>query len=63
LRPRISLPQNLKLLPKSQVFQEQVTARAEDSGKQERYKPEKANDETSFARIQGLLSVPAICLI
>ncbi len=36
MRPRILLPQNPKLLPKSQVFQEQVTARAEDSGKQKR---------------------------
>ena len=31
----MSLPQNSKLLPKSHVFQEQITAREEESGKQE----------------------------
>jgi len=43
------LPQNPELLPKSQVFKEQVMARAEDAGKQERQHTEKTNHETSFA--------------
>jgi len=57
------LLQNPKLLPKSQVFQEQVTARPEDAGKQERRKTEQTNHDTSFASIRGALNALAICLI
>ena len=49
LRSTMPLPQSPKLLPKSQVFKEQVMARAEDAGKQERRQTEKTNHETSFA--------------
>jgi hypothetical protein len=49
LQSPMPLPHNPKLLSKGKVFQEQVTARAEYAGKQERQKTEKTNLETSFA--------------
>ena len=40
--------ENTKLMPQSQVFQEQLTARAKESRKENSKEPHQANHEASF---------------
>ena len=47
-RLRMLLFENTKLMPQSQVFQEQLTARAKESRKENSKEPHQANHEASF---------------
>jgi hypothetical protein len=49
-RPRASLLQNGKLLPKGQVLQEQIAAGTEGSGSQYEQEPQQAQHEASLTR-------------
>jgi len=51
-RLRKSPPQYLELLPKRQIFQEQVTARTEEGGRRGRDKSQQPEHETSLAQMQ-----------
>jgi hypothetical protein len=58
-----SLPQNRKLLPKSQIFHEQITGRAEEAHSQGGQKSQQPEHETSFCANLGNGDVQLICLI
>ena len=63
--PRLRMPplQNRKLLPKGQVFQEQVMARTEESNSKCSQKSQQAQHEISFTCTQGKVNSPLICMI
>jgi hypothetical protein len=49
----MSLPQDSKLLPKRQVFQQQVAARAKELSYQDSQKPQQAQHEISLQSIRA----------
>jgi hypothetical protein len=55
--------QDGKLLPKHQVFQEQVVARAKEANRQNREKPKQAQHGVGFTRNQVKSGAPAKYLI
>ena len=48
----MSLLQDRKLLPKRQIFQEQIKPRAEETNRQDRQKSQQPEHRTSFTRMQ-----------
>jgi len=62
-RQRVTLPQNRKLLPQSQILQGQVAARAKETNSQYRKKPQQAQHETSFTRGLFIMDAPFNYLI
>ena len=55
--------ENAKLLPKSEVFQEQVAARAKEASGHDRQKPQQAHHENSFTRVHAKASTQPTYLI
>jgi hypothetical protein len=62
-RRRVTLRQNRKLLPQSQILQDQVAARAKETNSQYRKKPQQAQHETSFTRGSFIMDAPFNYLI
>ena len=59
----MSPSQDGELLPKSQVFQQQIAARARESGKDNDQEPKQAQHRTSLTRRQAKFEDPYIYLI
>ena len=62
-RLRTPLPQDRKLLPERQVFQQQVAARAKEVNSQNEQKPHRGQHETDSTWRQATLGPPVMCLI
>jgi hypothetical protein len=62
-RLRTPLPQDRKLLPERQVFQEKFAARAKEVNSQNEQMPQQGQPETDSTWRQATLGPPVICLI